>query len=77
MQNHLAKCIKFTQRSQQPTSDKSPSISIRGENYESDTLSIATAPGIIRFFDSMEKRSQRNAGECLAQCLAQAVYATG
>ena len=28
MQNHLAKCIKFPQRSQQATSDKSPSTSI-------------------------------------------------
>ena len=57
MQNHLAKHIKFSQSSQQATSDKSPSTSIRGENDESDTLSIATAygpPGIRSFFDSME-----------------------
>ena len=76
MQNHLAKCIKFSQRSQQATVDKSPSTSIRGENDESDTLSIATAhgpPGIRSFFDSMEERSQRNADECLDR----AVYATG
>ena len=46
MQNHLAKWIKFPQRSQQATSDKSPSTSIRGENDESDTLSIATAHGL-------------------------------
>jgi hypothetical protein len=62
MQNRLAKCIKFPQRSQQATSDKSPFTSIRGENYESDTLSIATAhgpPGIRRFFDSWEECSQR------------------
>ena len=75
-QNHLAKCIKFPQRSQQATSDKSPSTSIRGENDESDTLSIATAygpPGIRSFFYSMEERSQRNAEKCLAR----AVYATG
>ncbi|XP_070991932.1 MAP kinase-activated protein kinase 5-like isoform X1 [Oncorhynchus clarkii lewisi] len=38
MQNHLAKCIKFPQHSQQATSDKSPSTSNRGENDESDTL---------------------------------------
>ena len=66
----LSKCIKFPQRSRQATSDKSPFTSIRGENYESDTLSIATAhgpPGIRSFFDSMEERSQRNADECLAQ----------
>ena len=58
------------------TSDKSPSPSIQGENYESYTLSIATAPGppgIRRFFYSMEEHSQRNADECLAR----AVYATG
>ena len=74
-QNHLAKCIKFPQRSQQATSDKSHT-SIRGENDESDTLSIATShgpPGLRSCFDSMEERSQRNADECLAQ----AVYATG
>ena len=74
MENHLAKCIKFPQRLQQATSDKSPSTSIQSENYESDTLSIATAhgpPGIRSFFDSVEERSQRNADECLAQ----AVYA--
>ena len=62
----------FPQRSQQATSDKCPSTSIRGENYESDTSSIATAhgpPGIRSFFDSMEER-ERNADECLA------VYAT-
>ena len=64
MQNHLAKCIKFPQCSQQATSDKSPSIYIRGENDESDAL---------LFLDSMEERSQRNADECLAR----AVYATG
>jgi hypothetical protein len=62
----LFKCIKFPQRSQQATSDKGPSTSIRGENYESDTLLIATAPGIRSFMDSMEERSQRNADECLA-----------
>ena len=45
MQNHLAKCIKFPQCLQQAISDKSPSTSIRGENNESDTLSIATAQG--------------------------------
>lgn len=76
MQNHLAKCIKFPQCSQQATSDKSPSISIWGENNESDTLSIATAhgpPGIRSFFDSMEEHSQRNADECLAW----SVYVTG
>ena len=53
IQKHLAKCIKFPQRSQQANSDKSPSTSIRGENDESDTLSIATAhgpPGIRSFF---------------------------
>ena len=43
MQIHLAKFINFPQRLQQATSDKSPSTSIRGENDESDTLSIATA----------------------------------
>ena len=72
MQNQLAKCIKFPQRSQQVTSDTSPSTSIRGENDESDTLSIATAhgpPGIRRFFYSMEERSQRNADECLARAV--------
>jgi hypothetical protein len=76
MQNHLAKCIKFPQHSQQETSDKSPSTSIRGEYDESDILSIATAhgpPGIRSFFDSMEEHSQINADECLAR----AVYATG
>ncbi|KAM9412479.1 uncharacterized protein ACWYII_026641 [Salvelinus alpinus] len=76
IQNHLAKCMKVPQRSQQATSDKSPSTSIQGENYESDTLLIATAhgpPGIRRFFNSMEERSQRNEDECRAQ----AVYATG
>ena len=76
MQNHLATCIKFLQCSQQAISDKSPSTSFRGENDESDTLSIATVhgpPGIRRFFDSMEEHSQKNADECLAQ----AVYATG
>ena len=75
MQNHLAKCLKFPQRSQQATSNKSPSTSIRGENDESDTLSIAISygpPGIRSIFDSMEERSQRNANECLAR----AVYAT-
>ena len=46
MQNHLTKCIKFPQPSQQTTSDKSPSTSIRGENDESDTLSIATARAV-------------------------------
>ena len=54
MQNHLAKCIKFPQRSQQATFDKSPSASIRVENEESDTLSIATAhgpPGIRCLFE--------------------------
>jgi hypothetical protein len=52
MQNHLAKCIKFPPCLQQATSDKSPSTSIRGENNESDTSSIATAhgpPGISFF----------------------------
>ena len=52
MQNHLAKCIKFPQRSQQATSDKSPSTSIR-ENDEADSLSIAPAhgpPGSKSFF---------------------------
>jgi hypothetical protein len=76
MQNHLAKCIKFPQHSQEATSDKSPATSIRGENDESDTLSIATAhgpPRIRSVFDSMEECRQRNADECLAQ----AVYATG
>ncbi|XP_071230465.1 uncharacterized protein [Salvelinus alpinus] len=76
MQNHLAKVIKFPPCSQQATSDKSPSTSSRGENDESDTLSIATAhgpSGIRCFFDSMEKRSQRNADECLAR----AVHTTG
>jgi hypothetical protein len=75
MQNHLAKCIKFPQHSQQATSDKSPSTSIRGENYESDTLPIAKAhgPPESKFFDSMEKRSQRNTDECLTR----AVYSTG
>ena len=66
MQNHLAKCIKFPQCSEQATSDKSPSTSTQDENDESDTLSIATAhgpPGIIRFFDSMEEHGQRNADE--------------
>ena len=60
MQNHLAKCIKLPKRSQQATSDKSPSTSIGGENYESDTLSIATAhgpSGIRGLFDSMEERT--------------------
>ena len=68
LENQLAKCIKFPQRSQQAISDKSPYTSIRGENDESDTLWIATAhgpPGIRSFFDSMEERSQRNANECL------------
>ena len=68
MQNHLAKYIKFPQCSQ-ATSDKSPSTSIRGENVESDILSIATAhspPGMRSVFDSMDERSQRNADECLA-----------
>ena len=76
MQNPLAKCIKFPQRSQQATSDKSPSTFIRGENYESDTLLIATAhgpPGIRSVFDSMVEHSQRNTDEFLAR----AVYATG
>ena len=75
MQNHLAKCIKFPQCSQQATSDKSPSTSIQGENDESDTLSIAPAhdPPGIQFFYSMEQCNQRNADECLAR----AVYATG
>ena len=52
MQNHLAKCIKFPQHSQQATSDKSSSTSIRVENYESHTLSIGTAHGPpgIKFF---------------------------
>ena len=63
MQNHLAKYIRFPLRSQQATSDKSPSTSIQGENdEESYTLSIAAAhgpPGIS--FDSMEERCQRNA----------------
>ena len=65
MQNHLAKCIKFPQHSQQATSDKSTSTSIRGETYESDTLSIATAhgpPGI------------RSLTQCTDECLARAVY---
>ena len=56
MQNHLAKCIKFPQRSQQATTDKSPSTSNQSENDESDTLSILTAhgpPGIRSFFDSI------------------------
>ena len=47
---NATKMQKFPQRSQQATSDKS---SVRGENYESDTLSIATAhgpPGIRSFF---------------------------
>ena len=75
MQNHLAKCIKFPQRSQQATSDQSPSTSSRGENDNSDTLSIATAHGPpgIKFFYSMEERGQRDAVECLVQ----AVYTTG
>ena len=34
MQDHLAKCIKFPQRSQQATSDKNHSASIRVENDE-------------------------------------------
>jgi hypothetical protein len=49
MQNHLAKCIKFPQRSQQATSDKSP---IRGEMMN-QTDYRATAhgpPGIICLF---------------------------
>ena len=46
MQNHLA---KSPQRSQQATSDKSPSTSIRGESDESDTLSITTAHGLPGF----------------------------
>ena len=53
MQNNLAKCIKFPQRSQQVTSDQSPSTSIWGENDELDTLWTATAhgpPRIRRFF---------------------------
>jgi hypothetical protein len=52
MQNYLAKCIKFPQHSQQATSDKSPSTSIRGENDEYDTLLIARAhgPSGIRVF---------------------------
>ena len=52
MQNHLAKCIKFPQPSQQATSEKSTSTSNQCENDESDTLSIATAhgpPGIRSF----------------------------
>ena len=73
IQNHLAKCIHFPQRSQQATSDKSLSTSIGGENDESDTLSIATTHGPPGSFDSMEERSQRNADECLART----VYATG
>ena len=40
MQNHLAKFIKFPHRSQQATSDNSPSTSIQGKNDESDTLSF-------------------------------------
>ena len=61
MQNHLAKYIKFPQRSQQATSDKSLSTSTQGENDESDTLSIATAhgpSGIKVFFDSMEEHRE-------------------
>jgi hypothetical protein len=38
IQNHLAKCIKFPQSSQQATSDKIPSTYIPGENDEPDTL---------------------------------------
>jgi hypothetical protein len=72
VQNHLAKCIKFPQRSQQATSDKSPSTSVRGVKDESDTLLIETAhgpPGIRSVFDSMEERSQRNVDECLARAV--------
>jgi hypothetical protein len=62
--------MKFPQCAQQATSDKSSSTSIQGENYESDTLSIAIAqgpPGIRSYFDSMEERTQKNPDECLAR----------
>ena len=67
---------KYCAKSYVKNATKSPSTSIRGENDESDTLSIATAhgpPEIRSVFDSMEERSQINADECLAR----AVYATG
>jgi hypothetical protein len=72
MQNHLAKCIKFPQHSQQATSDKSPSTSIRGGNDESDTLSIAKShgpPGIRSFFDSMEEHREMLMNVLLELCM--------
>lgn len=75
MQQHRAKCPKFSQSSKQATPDKSSSASIRCENdSDSDTLSSAPGhSGIGGLFDSMDERSQRNADECFAR----AMYATG
>ncbi|XP_016325015.1 uncharacterized protein LOC107675252 [Sinocyclocheilus anshuiensis] len=75
MQQHIAKCPKFSQSSKQATPDKSSSASIRCENdSDSDTLSSAPGhSGIGGLLDSMDERSQKNADECFAR----AVYATG
>ncbi len=75
MQQHIAKCPKFSQSLKQATPDKSSSASIRCENdSDSDTLSsVHGHSGIRGFFDSMDERSQRNADECFAR----AMYATG
>ncbi len=75
MQQHIAKCPKFSQSLKQATPDKSSSASFRCENdSDSDTLSsVHGHSGIRGFFDSMDERSQRNADECFAR----AMYATG
>jgi hypothetical protein len=76
-QVHNERC-EFPQCSQQAISDNCSSTSIRGENDESDTLSIATAHGppqsfILTQWRNIVRKSQKNADACLAR----AVYATG
>lgn len=74
MQQHFAKCQKFTQGSKCSVDQSSTPGGNESAVSESDTLSSARIVSRIRgFFDSMDERSQRYANECFAR----AVYATG
>ncbi|RXN07090.1 hypothetical protein ROHU_032480 [Labeo rohita] len=75
MQQHIARCPKFSQGTKQATPGKKLSAFLRSENdSDSDTLSSAPGDSRIRvLLDTIDECSQRNADECFAR----AMYATG
>ncbi|KAL1268259.1 hypothetical protein QQF64_033622 [Cirrhinus molitorella] len=75
MQQHIARCPRFSLGTKQATPGKNSSASIRSDNgSDSDTLSSALGDsGISGLLDSMDGHTQRKADECFAR----AVYATG